>query len=113
MKNHNEKIIIKNPQPVYNQLTMGDDISVTHLIKMTETICNFYSGYPDVKDNYKASCPDCPLSIWFCDKLSTLTDEYLRVLCVEYGKIITLKRKYNVSDYDDYKNRNLETTVKK
>lgn len=113
MKNYSDKVTVRTPRFVNETLTMGNDISVTNLLKMTETVCNFYSGYPKVKDEYKNSCPNCPLSIWFCDKLSTLSNEYLRELCVEYGKIITLKQRYNVVSYDDYVSRNLETTVKK
>ena len=86
---------------VNERLTLGEELPVTQLLKMTETICNFYSGYPEVTDDYKKSCPDCPLSLWYCDKLSTLTDEYLRTVMLEHGKIITLKQKYHIHKYSD------------
>lgn len=99
MRNCNDKIKVLSGKSTNKPLTLGEDLSLNQLINMTETVCSFYSGYPEVTDDYKESCPDCPLSLWFCDKLSTMTDDYLRELMIEYGKIITLKQKYHIETY--------------
>lgn len=103
MKNYTDMIKVKTPNPkmVFPTLTLGEELPITQLLKMTETICHFYSGYPNVKEEYKESCPNCPLSMWYCDKLSTLSDEYLREVMVEYGKILTLREKYSVHNYEE------------
>ena len=101
MRKCNDKIKVLSGKSIGKPLTLGEDLSLNQLIKMTETICSFYSGYPEVKAEYKESCPDCPLSLWFCDKLSTMTDDYLRIVMIEYGKIITLKQKYHIETFDE------------
>lgn len=104
MRDCKEYIKVRTTREVSRKnLTLGEDLPVSQLVYMIETICSFYSGYPDVTDEYKESCPDCPLNLWFCDKLSTLTDDFLREVLVEYGKIITLKHKYNVRNFTESK----------
>ena len=99
MRNCNDKFKASGTNAPNTPLTLGEDLSLNQLINMTETVCSFYSGYPEVTDDYKESCPNCPLNLWSCDKLSTMTDDYLRKLMIEYGKIITLKQKYHIETY--------------